>query len=93
MSALLKEYEKINQRFRSAEVKAQFKDEREWSVALNTAKAKVLEKMNVEELTYLLDKTSGYMRSVLADYIKKAKEKKTQKKTAKPYDELAAAIG
>ena len=92
MTALLKKYYELEAEYKTEPAET-FEELKAKSAELNKKQAVLLSKMNVSELTYLLDNTTGYMRSVLADYLKKAKERKPAKKTSKPYDELAAAIG
>lgn len=74
MTELLKQYYLIKKRFESDEVKAQYDSTRDWSVAYNIAADELLAKMNKSELTHVLEHTTGAMRTVVAEYIKRASE-------------------
>jgi hypothetical protein len=58
-----------------------FDELKEQNRELHKKQAFLLSQMSVKELTYLLGVTTGFMRSVIADYIKKAGESRPELET------------
>lgn len=69
MTKLLKKYYSIQKEYRKNKVLKQYPDLETWSVALNKELANVLSRMDIDELNYLLETTSGMMKSIIRKYI------------------------
>jgi hypothetical protein len=75
MTELLKRYYEIDGYYRSPEIRGRYADIREWSAALSSAQAALLEKMNVQELLSLRNEAFGMYRTIFAPYLRAAKER------------------
>ena len=93
MTTLLEKYYKLENEYKTNPAE-NFDDLKIKSAEHNRKLALVLEQMNVQELEYLRERTSGPMRSVIADYLNKARrQNKSGKKKAGAVDGLAIAQG
>ena len=103
MTELLKSYYETQEHFRSEEVRNQYKNVREWSIAFNQALASLLARMDKVELLELLEHTTGMFRTVIAGYLRKfdddiavpeikAGKKKSKSKRNSADGEIAATL-
>lgn len=70
MSELLKKYYETEELYKTEEYVSRYKSVNEWSYALNCELGKILEKMNMDDLVFLMRETAGPYRMIIKKYIK-----------------------